>query len=241
MSSTSQMIVLVYVGFAALCTTRAGSIAVAPHDGVGPDPKEVANAILTLSCVKGQETIACEGNVARLTCPPDTVIRVTEANYGRSDFPTCPHPQRSNLNCGDRARSISTVRHECDNRRHCVVTATNGVFGDPCVGTFKYLQVKYDCEPAFSVIACEGSSATLSCPTGEVIRIIKALYGRTEFQLCPHPARGNLACGSASHSLANVQSRCDYQASCTVPSSNGVFGDPCPGTYKYLEVQYRCG
>ena len=49
-------------------------------------------------------------------------------------------------------RSISTVRHECDNRRHCVVTATNGVFGDPCVGTFKYLQVKYDCEPGWGMI-----------------------------------------------------------------------------------------
>ena len=29
-------------------------------------------------------------------------------------------------------------------------------------------------------------------------------------------------------------------SSCTVAATNGVFGDPCGGTYKYLTVDYEC-
>ena len=34
--------------------------------------------------------------------------------------------------------------------------------------------------------------------------------------------------------------RCNYQRSCSVMASTKTFGDPCPGTVKYLEVQYQC-
>lgn len=34
--------------------------------------------------------------------------------------------------------------------------------------------------------------------------------------------------------------RCNYQRSCSVVASTKTFGDPCPGTVKYLEVQYQC-
>ena len=30
------------------------------------------------------------------------------------------------------------------------------------------------------------------------------------------------------------------QASCELPASNSVYGDPCVGTFKYLEVKYQC-
>ena len=29
-------------------------------------------------------------------------------------------------------------------------------------------------------------------------------------------------------------------AACDVQSNNGVFGDPCVGTYKFLKVKYIC-
>jgi hypothetical protein len=28
--------------------------------------------------------------------------------------------------------------------------------------------------------------------------------------------------------------------SCTLPASANMFGDPCPGTLKYLEAHYQC-
>ena len=52
------------------------------------------------------------------------------------------------------------------------------------------------------------------------------------------------ACGNFSssycdglNSMSVVQSYCLGQNSCTVPATNAVFGDPCPGVNKQLAVQ----
>lgn len=34
--------------------------------------------------------------------------------------------------------------------------------------------------------------------------------------------------------------RCDGKEKCTFRVNNDVFGDPCPDTFKYIEVQYYC-
>lgn len=34
--------------------------------------------------------------------------------------------------------------------------------------------------------------------------------------------------------------RCNNRTQCGVVAGPDVFPDPCPGTYKYLEVQYEC-
>lgn len=34
--------------------------------------------------------------------------------------------------------------------------------------------------------------------------------------------------------------RCGNQQSCDVPVDSTIFGDPCPGTFKYVEVHYAC-
>lgn len=42
-------------------------------------------------------------------------------------------------------------------------------------------------------------------------------------------------------SLVNLFfSRCNNRTQCVVVTGSDVFPDPCPGTYKYLEVQYEC-
>lgn len=43
-------------------------------------------------------------------------------------------------------------------------------------------------------------------------------------------------------SLVNFLSfcRCNNRTQCVVVTGSDVFPDPCPGTYKYLEVQYEC-
>jgi hypothetical protein len=41
---------------------------------------------------------------------------------------------------------------------------------------------------------------------------------------------------------ANCRSifRCDGKKSCRMSVNSNVFGDPCPGTHKYVEVHYAC-
>ena len=43
-----------------------------------------------------------------------------------------------------------------------------------------------------------------------------------------------------SSSLNVVEGSCKGKKTCTVPANNNVFGDPCGGTYKYLEVSWKC-
>ncbi|XP_078346269.1 L-rhamnose-binding lectin ELEL-1-like [Oculina patagonica] len=51
---------------------------------------------------------------------------------------------------------------------------------------------------------------------------------------------GDINCVS-SNSLEIVQNKCSCKTSCELLANNREFGgDPCAGTYKYLEVKYRC-
>ena len=38
----------------------------------------------------------------------------------------------------------------------------------------------------------------------------------------------------------NPHYRCNYHQSCMVVSTNEEYGDPCPDTNKYLQMQYTC-
>ncbi|KAL9955724.1 hypothetical protein ACROYT_G037087 [Oculina patagonica] len=92
---------------------------------------------------------------------------------------------------------------------------------------------------ASSVTICEHDKDTISCPEGEVISVKYASYGRHDNHTCPDPRILTTNC-DAGNSLSIVKAICDNQASCNLFSSNSVFGDPCVGIYKYLEVDYKC-
>ncbi|XP_035665190.1 L-rhamnose-binding lectin CSL3-like [Branchiostoma floridae] len=71
-----------------------------------------------------------------------------------------------------------------------------------------------------------------------MINVTRALYGRTQRELCDGPV-STTSCRSSS-SLSTVRAYCQGHRTCSVPASNSVFGDPCQGTVKYLEVSYKC-
>ncbi|XP_053480419.1 rhamnose-binding lectin-like, partial [Ictalurus furcatus] len=75
-------------------------------------------------------------------------IRIIRANYGRTDSTTCssgqPLSQLSNTNCYS-YNTLSLFCCRCEPQQTCQVPATNSVFSDPCVGTYKYLKVVYIC------------------------------------------------------------------------------------------------
>ena len=51
--------------------------------------------------------------------------------------------------------------------------------------------------------------------------------------------RGEYEC-EADSSFDEVAKRCEDKQSCQVPASSELFGDPCEGIHKYLEVDYKC-
>lgn len=88
------------------------------------------------------------------------------------------------------------------------------------------------------VTLCENSQRTITCPPGSNLRIFSAFFGRSNRKVCRGTIR-TLRC-SSKNALAKARGLCDGRQSCNVRASVSVFGDPCRGTSKYLEVSYAC-
>ncbi|XP_032572160.1 latrophilin Cirl isoform X2 [Drosophila sechellia] len=89
--------------------------------------------------------------------------------------------------------------------------------------------------------ACEGKKLTIECDPGDVINLIRANYGRFSITICND--HGNVEWSvncMFPKSLSVLNSRCAHKQSCGVLAATSMFGDPCPGTHKYLEAHYQC-
>ncbi|XP_063428913.1 L-rhamnose-binding lectin CSL3-like [Mytilus trossulus] len=90
------------------------------------------------------------------------------------------------------------------------------------------------------VIVCEDKLAYIKCPYPSKIKVSSAIYGRTtDRSICPHPAIHTTDCRSSTSDY-KVKAMCNGKRICRVKADHRQFGDPCSGTYKYLEVKYKC-
>ncbi|XP_062248296.1 uncharacterized protein LOC133956940 [Platichthys flesus] len=205
----------------------------------------LATICLFQTTVSMETVITCDNgsNVQRLSC--DTgVVRVDAALYGRSNRETCsegrPPQQLANTSCSQKG-TVNVLKNRCDGKKVCEINTNIVRTSDPCFGIYKYLETSYTCVPAIPVVACEGSSASLSCDEGQVILVIGADYGRHDQTTCsykrPESQLRNVDCSGPTSKVADS---CNGKNSCTVDASNGVLGDTCVGTYKYLGVAYVC-
>ncbi|KAI2649599.1 L-rhamnose-binding lectin CSL3 [Labeo rohita] len=213
--------------------------------------------------------LICEGGSAFLSCGVG-YITVVEANYGRTDSVTCtsgrPANQISNTHCFQES-SLSTMTTRCNGRNSCLVSAANSVFPDPCTGTYKYLNLTYDCLPARRSATCENTQSVIVCGphvhsilTGSVqlqytnycfeiccfcvskatgvIFVDHANYGRRDLVTRPNKLATTPHCYSPQ--TRSMCSRCDGRKSCQLHASSSLYTDPCRGVHKYLEVTFNC-
>lgn len=73
---------------------------------------------------------------------------IESANYGRTDDKICDSDpaQMENIRCY-LPDAYKIMSQRCNNRTQCAVVAGPDVFPDPCPGTYKYLEVQYECVP----------------------------------------------------------------------------------------------
>lgn len=89
--------------------------------------------------------------------------------------------------------------------------------------------------------ACEGSHLSFSCGEGQLISLIRANYGRFSISICnDHGTLDWSVDCKSNRSYAVIQESCGMRGHCLLPASTALFGDPCPGTFKYLEAHYQC-
>ncbi|KAM9403746.1 L-rhamnose-binding lectin CSL1-like [Salvelinus alpinus] len=198
-----------------------------------------AAATRVVTCDNGE-------NVQFLICDSG-VIFIERALYGRTDRTTCregrPANQLTNTQCSQTG-TLEVLSQRCNGKQVCEVNIEVFRTSDPCVGIYKYLETTYTCILATRSITCDGSDALLECDKG-TIQIHSANYGRRDQLVCsfkrPANQLANTNCLSQSTTASKMAERCNGKSQCDVPASSSLYGDPCVGTYKYLDVAYTCG
>uniref|UniRef100_A0A3P9HWM9 Adhesion G protein-coupled receptor L1a n=1 Tax=Oryzias latipes TaxID=8090 RepID=A0A3P9HWM9_ORYLA len=110
--------------------------------------------------------LACEGYPIELRCPGSDVIMIETANYGRTDDKICDADpfQMENVQCYQ-PDAFKIMSQRCNNRTQCVVVAGSDVFPDPCPGTYKYLEIQYECVPY--IFVCPGTLLRVQVPSSQ--------------------------------------------------------------------------
>ncbi|XP_030640668.1 adhesion G protein-coupled receptor L2 isoform X2 [Chanos chanos] len=108
--------------------------------------------------------LSCEGYPIDLRCPGSDVIMIESANYGRTDDKICDADpfQMENINCY-LPDAFKIMSQRCNNRTQCIVITGSDVFPDPCPGTYKYLEVQYECVPY--IFVCPGTLKAVGDPS----------------------------------------------------------------------------
>ncbi|KAM3865117.1 adhesion G protein-coupled receptor L1-like [Diretmus argenteus] len=126
---------------------------------VAPSGQAMSRAAMPFGLLRRE--LACEGYPIELRCPGSDVVMVETANYGRTDDKICDADpfQMENTQCY-LPDALKIMAQRCNNRTQCVVVAGVDVFPDPCPGTYKYLEIQYECVPYKvdqKVFVCPGS------------------------------------------------------------------------------------
>ena len=131
---------------------------------------------LVLTLIKGTEAavviVACEDEYVSPECVSGKIIRVLEANYGRTDRTTCGDENTltsssTNTSCIS-TTTLRIVKQECNGKQTCSVRATNDAFGDTCSYNLKYLNVSYDCVNDWPVLKLTDGTVEVKNMLGEV-------------------------------------------------------------------------
>ncbi|XP_055366237.1 L-rhamnose-binding lectin SML-like [Betta splendens] len=184
----------------------------------------------TVTALSTERVITCDHSfyVQRLSCASGVIV-VQSAVYGRLDSEICsegvPAYQLSNTKCSQQGL-LDVLKKRCDGKSQCEISTSVVRIDDPCFGIFKYVDTSFACFPANE---------------GQVLFVYSADYGRRDGTTCsldrpPEQLRNTQCSQPSSRPLTDVTE----DRSCTVTANNSAFGDPCVGTYKYLEVFYTC-
>nr|WFD50016.1 alpha-tectorin-like protein [Paracentrotus lividus] len=190
--------------------------------------------------------VVTEGQVMNLDCG-DYMLDILDVGYGSLDT-VCEGGEEEDLACNSYS-SYAMALGMCQGYGRCKIPACDRLFGDPCFTKRHYLSVYYTCshnpvvkhpKMPLKKIICQDNPVMLNCRGGCFINVLSASYGRsTGRDICAADNIGDQSCHEPT-SLGVVMSKCQGHAKCELWANGEYFPDPCPATFKYLEVEYEC-
>ncbi|XP_065064980.1 zinc metalloproteinase nas-13-like [Rhopilema esculentum] len=90
------------------------------------------------------------------------------------------------------------------------------------------------------LLVCENRTRSFSCSFGSEVKVEYAMYGRQIGMYCRWGPVKSINC-KVPDALQRVRALCEGKQYCKMQANDLFFGyDPCPGTFKYLEVRMGC-
>lgn len=134
------------------CQGQRSCMLYAENSEFGGDPcvdigkyVEVSYRCVRRTGYRGRLLTVCEYTSHLIECPYYKTIDIMSAYYGRkTGGHLCPG-KVSRTYCPGYSDSRAIIERECQGYRWCRLRASNSVFGDPCVDTVKYIEVRYRC------------------------------------------------------------------------------------------------
>jgi len=107
----------------------------------------------------------CSGNSQVLSCPPSSLIKITQAFYGRDSSPDCPGPALLPTDICSLPTVLADLQSYCQGRRLCTVVPANkedgGPFNtNPCPHYQPFVRLAYVChhQEGAGAVVVEGSN-----------------------------------------------------------------------------------
>jgi len=198
--------------------------------------------------VEGDETYNVANNKTFRAPAGKKFGKVLWASYGT---PTVENKVLTLSGCNSDT-SLSVVEAAANGNTSFVLPAGNGDYGDPCYGTYKRVKAlitlvddeSYVSNPMETGVAIDAPNTSyfetaehyakaVTAPEGKLFgEVLFASYGIQNLE-------GNMVSIGWCHSKTSVElvkAALENKASGTIPASNGNYGDPCWGTYKYVKV-----
>ncbi|KAM9836005.1 L-rhamnose-binding lectin CSL3-like [Aulostomus maculatus] len=218
-------------------------------------------AFLAASCfgtTYAQETptnflyvVSCKEHNIELTCPPGHSIEVHQLDYGLSSPEICaardqPVASVSENDC-IHPFMMPWVKASCDLYEHCRLATPDPQMFTCDQDIDSFIQVKYTCalrDPSIHrAVICDGDDEEFECENEEVLKILKANYGRLNAAECIMTGQTSNMTYCTSEAVDGlVKKWCDGKAECSLPVSPDFLGTPeyCDDHPKYLIVDYTC-
>ncbi|XP_064638585.1 collagen alpha-1(XIV) chain-like [Lineus longissimus] len=94
-------------------------------------------------------TRSCENSRYRLgiMCYGGGTMQIVSAMWGRMSLWTCRTGNYRKTGCRETVKATATVKRLCNAKTTCRLSATTALFGEPCKGVSKYIEIKYKCTP----------------------------------------------------------------------------------------------
>ena len=110
---------------------------------------------------------------------------------------------------------------------------------DSCFAKWAIIAEQFDITLLYysSELKCNDETMHINCSSGSVVDVISAFYGRLDLTTCQHKSMKSTSC-SLPGAIHSVRTICQNKTTCDVKMFS--FADPCPGTYKYMNVTYEC-